>query len=688
MMRTEASRNDWHGGCVLFCVLTGVFMLCGCPSPPPEPTCGDDVREGTETCDGADDAACPGQCLLDCTCPPPPDPVAPRLYRAVAENGTSVRLLFSEPLADDADNRAHFVIEPPLEIEDAVFGDTPDILYLTTEPQVNSERYLVQVIREDTNGDGLINGDDQILTDIAGNPIEPDLARAEFWGISEEVYAIVDVMVSDDIERRPPADGYTGISFNRCTNPFVPGEIGTQVTGDDVNKGIGGTTTSIWVKYEAIPTTSDRLVVTGIRAQWWGCPWPSNPACPDGWEVASGTSGGTPGALTTGTRDACQCIGLCVRYDPLNTADTFVSSVSFSWGPDSDPTCPALCAANDGCWQMYSDSLDVHRACGDENYLYICYNQATMAPPMPPEIELTEAEKLDLITAYAPRVWLASAERFYPSSVEWAFPYMERFRHSDGNYWLRTRDPLSSPSDSSLTVFQGNRNLAEVPVYAFWVEKAMACGEVADIIYFMYYPYNRGKEVEVIDTMMGNHVGDWEHVSMRLMWQNGEGGWELAPTAAYVSAHDFGGVEDWNTMERVEDTHIVVYAAWGSHGVWLDPGSHVYDDYVVFTLADDCSAGTAWDTWNLIEAFDYNLQVGLGGSTWPLWMGADFTDPGPGPDPSDPANGPIYRWGNTEQDCIGEIDIGVYTIKINECRLNDGPTGPVSKEMWDTELLR
>ena len=33
------------------------------------PCCGDGFREGSEECDGADDSACPGECLADCTCP-------------------------------------------------------------------------------------------------------------------------------------------------------------------------------------------------------------------------------------------------------------------------------------------------------------------------------------------------------------------------------------------------------------------------------------------------------------------------------------------------------------------------------------------------------------------------------------------------------------------------------------------
>ncbi len=35
------------------------------------PVCGDNVRAGSEACDGSDDGACPGQCQPGCTCPAP-----------------------------------------------------------------------------------------------------------------------------------------------------------------------------------------------------------------------------------------------------------------------------------------------------------------------------------------------------------------------------------------------------------------------------------------------------------------------------------------------------------------------------------------------------------------------------------------------------------------------------------------
>src|SRR5262249_40427047 len=36
------------------------------------PVCGNDLREGSEGCDGADSSACPGTCRSDCECPPLP----------------------------------------------------------------------------------------------------------------------------------------------------------------------------------------------------------------------------------------------------------------------------------------------------------------------------------------------------------------------------------------------------------------------------------------------------------------------------------------------------------------------------------------------------------------------------------------------------------------------------------------
>lgn len=48
----------------------GLYRICACEIA--APTCGDGViNQPSETCDGADDAACPGNCQIDCLCPAP-----------------------------------------------------------------------------------------------------------------------------------------------------------------------------------------------------------------------------------------------------------------------------------------------------------------------------------------------------------------------------------------------------------------------------------------------------------------------------------------------------------------------------------------------------------------------------------------------------------------------------------------
>ena len=206
--------------------------------------------------------------------------------------------------------------------------------------------------------------------------------------------------------------------------------------------------------------------------------------------------------------------------------------------------------------------------------------------------------------------------------------------------------------------------------------------QVARVRSFFFYPYNRGKSV--IDTIFGSHVGDWEHVTVRLLHRYDDlAGWTVRPHQLYVSAHDFGTAFDWDdpVMQKVGE-HPVVYSAQGSHGLWIDPGAHLYNQICIpllgcADLVDHTSEGTPWDTWLNLVGFDFAAQQGIGPAVWPLWMGEDFSDPGLCGDPADPTCGPIYRWGNVEQGSV----FGFF-------RLENGPTGPVSKGAMRSSQLQ
>jgi len=283
--------------------------------------------------------------------------------------------------------------------------------------------------------------------------------------------------------------------------------------------------------------------------------------------------------------------------------------------------------------------------------------------------------KAEILQKYAPRLWYAIDEIYFPSSVEWAFPNLKRVKIG-GNYWLVTKSPLlgkyllEGPNYKDVydhTYFHGN--LESSVIYGFWVEKLVGPeGEkedIIDLVYYIFYPYNKGKSCGGV--RYENHVGDWEYLVVRLDKYRPD-----PPLKVALSAHDFVGVYDWDEIDKVGQTHVIAHVAWGSHGIWKDAGSHHYDT-IVCELHDYCSKGTLWDTWHSIETFDFNSRRGIGRSEWPSWMSDEFSLSGSS-NPYDPAAGAIYRWGNPENYCWAWA-----------CVLTTGPTGPISKGVFYSE---
>ena len=559
----------------------------------------------------------------------------------------------------------------------------------------------------------------RVLKDVYGMDNQNAVALLKSEGFSEadtikvlnDVYgliaAIVDVFVTDYLYFYDLFPDYTGVSGDYCTEPYIQNRLGKRVIATDVNYGLGGTFTTIWVKYELVDKNSTTPVLVDIGVSHWP-DW--NIACPLDWQVANGASSGIPGALTTGTLGDCWRLGLCVKYMPLNQTDTFISNLNLSYTTSAETKCPPLCSANAGYYIMNADTVDIHIGCDDGLWVHLCYNQAEISPSMPPEINIADSDKLDLLKKYAPRVFLYPSETFFPSSVEWGFPYLVRLflEPSDpildieyDRWWLVTKETLDSPSEI-LLFFYGNHDLNQVPVYAYWKKHQVGesiwdsslcakmgslCSdsklqaEVVDLVYYFYYPYNLGKSI--LGTLWGNHVSDWEHVTVRLAWSYDEvnEAWSLKPALIYIAAHDFGGAYQWDSMLTVEDTgttlggtHPLVYAALGSHGMWKDAGEHCYKNLgPLGELCDECSWGAPWDTWNFVEAYDYDNKKGLNDKGWPTWMnqvGVDNSLSGN----ANPDSGPIYRWGNPYwDDCA-----------FGQCRRESGPVGPPFKANWDT----
>lgn len=250
------------------------------------------------------------------------------------------------------------------------------------------------------------------------------------------------------------------------------------------------------------------------------------------------------------------------------------------------------------------------------------------------------AAKLSLLQTFAPRIWQASGETYWPASVEWTSQYTTRYLNTNINQYCYKTTQTLSPNTAKLAYFAGN--FATAKIYSFLVEKEYSN---VDLSYFQFNPYNYGKIV--LGMEFGDHVGDWEHVTIRLAKFTYNGNTYVKPTMVSYPCHDFKNQYTWSAVTKVNTTHVVAYSAQGSHGMWKDSGSHVYKDIVIAKLTDECSQGTAWDTWNSLETYAYNAEThtgsGLGTSTWPSYFNNDYTN----------ANSLCAaRWGNDQDGSV------------------------------------
>lgn len=265
--------------------------------------------------------------------------------------------------------------------------------------------------------------------------------------------------------------------------------------------------------------------------------------------------------------------------------------------------------------------------------------------------------RLKLLTTYAPRIWWDKNESYYASTIEYAKENLTKVMSTNGYMYIL--EALDKPTYMCDYLY-GDQDNAKV--YAFAIEKEY---KYLDLSYFMFTPYNKAKTV--LGIQFGNHIGDWEHVTVRLMKYEENSRTYYRPTIIDYSAHSFRNYTSWDEIEIVENTHPVAYTAQGSHGFWKDGGTHVYADAKVLKLTDECSQGLAWDLWqeNQMETYTYNALThtgeGIGNSEWNTAFDLTFCDN---------STDAVISWGNRGWNA----PIQIYP------QLSGGPGGPQQKK--------
>ncbi|KAK7323823.1 hypothetical protein VNO77_27318 [Canavalia gladiata] len=190
-----------------------------------------------------------------------------------------------------------------------------------------------------------------------------------------------------------------------------------------------------------------------------------------------------------------------------------------------------------------------------------------------------------ILQIYSPTMYLHPDEEYLPSSVNWYFSNgallykkgqesnhvpiapngtnLPQDPNNDGAYWL----DLPADSANKERVKKGDLRSANTYVHV----KPMLGGTFTDIAIWVFYPFNgpaRAK-VEFINVKLGKigeHVGDWEHVTLRVSNFNGQL-WQV-----YFSQHSKGTWVDSSQLEFQNGNKPVVYSSLHGHASYPHAG--------------------------------------------------------------------------------------------------------------------
>ncbi|KAL8130646.1 hypothetical protein V2J09_019801 [Rumex salicifolius] len=193
-----------------------------------------------------------------------------------------------------------------------------------------------------------------------------------------------------------------------------------------------------------------------------------------------------------------------------------------------------------------------------------------------------------LIKHYGPTVFFHPEEIYLPSSVPWFFDngallyrngkgYAERIDSrgsnlphggfNDGKYWI----DLPDDEDKRNHLKYGNLESAKLYVHL----KPALGGTSTDIVMWVFCPFNGPATLKVglanvALGKVGEHVGDWEHFTLRVCNFTGK------LQSVYFSQHSGGEWVDACDLEFIEGNKPVVYSSKDGHASFPHPGTYIW----------------------------------------------------------------------------------------------------------------
>ncbi|XP_071709928.1 hypothetical protein At1g04090-like [Rutidosis leptorrhynchoides] len=202
-----------------------------------------------------------------------------------------------------------------------------------------------------------------------------------------------------------------------------------------------------------------------------------------------------------------------------------------------------------------------------------------------PNLEQVDA----LIDHYGPTVYFHPDEVYLPSSVSWFFENgallfkkgksdgvsvnsngsnLPQGGKNDGEFWL----DLPEEDNDDTFVKHGNLESAELYVH---VKPALG-GTFTDIAMWIFCPFNgpvtftvEFLNINIEMNKVGEHVGDWEHYTLRISNFDGEL-WSV-----YFSEHSGGEWVDASNLEFIEGNKPIVYSSRNGHASFPNAGTYI-----------------------------------------------------------------------------------------------------------------
>lgn len=190
-----------------------------------------------------------------------------------------------------------------------------------------------------------------------------------------------------------------------------------------------------------------------------------------------------------------------------------------------------------------------------------------------------------LVEAYSPWVYLHPDEKYLPSTTNWFFQNgallftngdesnpkpieptgsnLPQGGSDDGAYWL------GLPEDKTASDKLKKGDLQDAKTYLHI--KPMFGATFTDIAIWLFYPFNgpAKAKVEFINISLGKigeHVGDWEHVTLRISNFNGE------LRSVYFSEHSKGQWVNASELEFQNGNKPVTYSSLNGHAFYPKAG--------------------------------------------------------------------------------------------------------------------